>query len=298
MQRSPWIWLTTLPLLTGAAVALQTENTKPRRAATSSSAEDPAARRGAQRTNPGCSKASEVIGCEVRNRMGEELGKIEELVLDPASGSVEYAVISFGGFLGMGDKLFAVPSSLLQTPVGSEGSGGTHLLFDVDKALMEKAPGFAKDNWPDVHATSWRDVVDAFYEESGARAIEKNREFRLCKASEMIGQVVADPKYSEVGKVRDLVLDGRLGRVSFLVLDADGSFAPAVRAFAIPWPALKLETKSGKDTLILDATRERLEKAPAFATEDRDRMSDPAWTSELYRHYGVRPYWELEGPGE
>ena len=283
MQRRQWVWVVALPVLTGiAAAALQVRRTTPEHSPPPASA---------------CSKASEVIGREVRNRSGEKLGKVEELVLDPASGSVEYAVISFGGFLGMGDKLFAVPFDLLEAPEITREGEGNHFLFDVERSRMEQAPGFEKDNWPDVHSVDWHDVVDNFYGSPGTRAIDRNREFRLCKASEVIGEVVADPKYTEIGKIQELVLDPRRSRVSYLVLEPDGAFGVGQGELAIPWPAIRVETKDGKDTPILDVTRERLSVAPRIVAEDQEGKWNPAWLSRVYKHFGVRPYWEVEEPG-
>ena len=59
-------------------------------------------------------KASSIIGTNVVNPDGEMLGDVKEIVIDPRTGRVAYAVVSFGGFLGMGTKLFAIPFSALK----------------------------------------------------------------------------------------------------------------------------------------------------------------------------------------
>ena len=64
-------------------------------------------------THPNVLSATAVIGDSVVNRAGESLGKIEELMLDLEKGRVAYAILSFGGFMGMGEKLFAVPFEAL-----------------------------------------------------------------------------------------------------------------------------------------------------------------------------------------
>ena len=87
--------------------------------------------------------ASRVIGNSVRNANGDDLGKIEDLMLEATQGQIAYAVLSFGGFLGMGDKLFAIPWDAL-TLVPEEHS----FILNVDKGTLESAPGFDKDNWP------------------------------------------------------------------------------------------------------------------------------------------------------
>jgi uncharacterized protein YrrD len=94
----------------------------------------------------------------VRNLSGEDLGKIEEIMLDSASGRIAYAVLSFGGFLGMGDKLFAVPWAALSLNDDRDG-----FILNVDQGVMEEAPGFDKDEWPDFADPTWGRSIHAHY---------------------------------------------------------------------------------------------------------------------------------------
>lgn len=103
-------------------------------------------------------KVSEMIGYTVRNPEGQELGEIEELVIDPANGRIAYAVLSFGGFLGMGDKYFAVPWEALK-PMPTQNS----FSLNMDKEKLENAPGFDKNNWPDLADREWNKNVHRFY---------------------------------------------------------------------------------------------------------------------------------------
>ena len=64
-------------------------------------------------TAPAVLSATSIDGNDIRNRQGEDLGKVKDLMIDLSDGSVSYAVVSYGGFLGMGDKLFAVPFEAL-----------------------------------------------------------------------------------------------------------------------------------------------------------------------------------------
>ena len=89
-------------------------------------------------------QATTVLGSKVVNRDGEQLGNLKELVIDLEDGRIAYAVLSFGGFMGMGDKLFAIPwEALILNPKDQT------LILDVDKDVLKKAPGFDKDHWPD-----------------------------------------------------------------------------------------------------------------------------------------------------
>jgi sporulation protein YlmC with PRC-barrel domain len=102
--------------------------------------------------------ASTLTGDNVRNAAGEDLGKIDEIMIDIPSGRVAYAVLSFGGFLGMGDKLFAVPWTALKVDEDEKC-----FILDVDKQTIEQAPGFDKDNWPDMSDASWGTQLSSYY---------------------------------------------------------------------------------------------------------------------------------------
>lgn len=102
--------------------------------------------------------ASALVGRDVFNHKGERLGDIAEVMLDMATGSIAYAVLSFGGFLGIADKLFAVPWSALV-----HDDRGERFLLNVDKARLKDAPGFDKDDWPDMSDEVWATKVRSYY---------------------------------------------------------------------------------------------------------------------------------------
>lgn len=122
--------------------------------------DDSAARGPDMRHGPGpeLMGASTLIGDHVRNKQDEELGDIKEIMLDTRTGEVSYAVLSFGGFLGMGDKLFAVPWDALTLDTEHKG-----FLLDVDKARLKDAPGFDKSKWPDMSDPSWVKRIRTYY---------------------------------------------------------------------------------------------------------------------------------------
>jgi len=97
----------------------------------------------ADRDNPDFLSASTIKGDKVVNAAGDNIGKIEELMIDLDNGRVAYSVLSFGGFLGLGDKLFAIPWQALKLRLHDHA-----FLLDIPKDVLEKAEGFDKDNWP------------------------------------------------------------------------------------------------------------------------------------------------------
>lgn len=108
--------------------------------------------------HPEVLSATTIIGDEVRNSRGENLGEVEELMFDLDKGRIAYAVLSFGGFLGMGDKLFAIPWEALAVDTENE-----RIVLDVEKEKLENAPGFDKDNWPHTSDREWMMEVHSYY---------------------------------------------------------------------------------------------------------------------------------------
>jgi hypothetical protein len=102
--------------------------------------------------------ANKLEGDKVVNEEGEDLGKITDIMIDVPKGRVAYAVLSFGGFLGMGDKLFAVPWNAL-TLDASEHC----FVLNVDKETLKKEQGFDKDHWPSMADQRWATQVHAQY---------------------------------------------------------------------------------------------------------------------------------------
>jgi hypothetical protein len=88
---------------------------------------------------------STLKGHNVVNKAKEDLGKIEDLMIDLENDRIAYAVLSFGGFLGMGNKLFAVPWRALELRLYENAM---IITLNVDKEVLKKAEGFDKDKLP------------------------------------------------------------------------------------------------------------------------------------------------------
>lgn len=105
-------------------------------------------------------RASKIIGTDVRNSKGEKIGDVKDIVLDK-NGGVAYAVVSTGGFLGIGDRLHAVPWQSLQM----NASGKDHYILDIDKARLSKVPGFSSKSWPNFADDRWDSENRKYYQE-------------------------------------------------------------------------------------------------------------------------------------
>ncbi|RDS79650.1 PRC-barrel domain containing protein [Dyella monticola] len=102
--------------------------------------------------------ASTLTGDKVTNLKGESLGDLKDIMIDTDSGSIAYGVLSFGGVLGMGEKLFAVPWEALRVD-----SAKHELVLNVEKDRLKDAPGFDKDHWPNFADTTFVNSIRQYY---------------------------------------------------------------------------------------------------------------------------------------
>lgn len=109
-------------------------------------------------TTPEFLSATTLIGDDVKNHDNDSLGKLKDIMINTVDGTIAYGVVSGGGTLGIGKKLFAVPWSALSI-------NGEHknLILDVSKHRLKDAPGFDEDDWPDFADPSFMSNVDGYY---------------------------------------------------------------------------------------------------------------------------------------
>ena len=103
-------------------------------------------------------KATSIIGTRVVNAKTESLGEIKEIVIDPKTGRVAYVVVAFGGFLTLGEKLFAIPFSAFDYNLTNN-----EYVLQVPKERLERAPGFDSTHWPAMSDEKWNRDVYTFY---------------------------------------------------------------------------------------------------------------------------------------
>lgn len=102
--------------------------------------------------------ASSITDDKVVNDAGEHLGNIQDLMIDLESGRIAYVVLSFGGLLGVGNKLFAIPWEVFKISFHDK-----KFVLDVPKEKLKEAPGFDKNNWPDSADWRWLEDVYRYY---------------------------------------------------------------------------------------------------------------------------------------
>ena len=103
--------------------------------------------------------ADTLQGDAVRNESGEKLGILSHIMIDVPTGRVAYGVLTVGGFLGLGDKLFAIPWRALRLDTAEHG-----FRLDISKEKLQEAEGFDKDAWPSMADQRWAEGLHEHYQ--------------------------------------------------------------------------------------------------------------------------------------
>lgn len=264
-------------------------------------------------------KASELVGKQVRNGKGEDLGTIQELAIDTQTGCVTYAVLSFGGFLGLGDKLFAIPWDALSLQPREAGDE-LIFVFDVDKDRLKSAPGFDKNAWPDLADARWNTSVNQYWQKESARPnrskyrSQRDTEYtegrgnepvtkRIRKVkAELINRDVKNANFEDLGDIEDLMVDVINGHVLYAVIDFDdkanvmgaNNEAPKDNYFVACWKSLTLkpDAKQGTtDCFVMNIPEGKLRGMPSFPKNNWPNMSDASWNRLVHEYYETPGFW-------
>jgi sporulation protein YlmC with PRC-barrel domain len=220
----------------------------------------------------------------VKNKEGDYLGRITDLMIDPQEGGMAIVVLSHGGVLGIPMSFDAVPFHALTF------SEENHVyLLDVSKQKMTAAPSFPRDQWPDVANREWQTGIYRYYGENPqwGESYEPMAQIsgRANLYDQIVGASVKNQQGEGLGKIRDLVIDSQ-GHVPLAILTHGGFWGMGGKLVAIPFSALNLDQKVKE--FIFNSTQEKLDSAPAFRVSD---LSQKKWPEDVYRFFGQNPYW-------
>jgi len=237
-------------------------------------------------------KANEMIGATVQNKSGEKLGTVRDLAFEMPSGKLGYIVVASGGLLGLGADFHAVPPKAFS----HETSTARVLSLDMAKDQWESSPKFKKDQLTNLNA--YREQIDKHFADvasddvkaqarigdakaeikiktpdisAGAKGDAKS-ELRL--ASDVIGKQVVTQKNEEVGKISDLLVDMKSGKVALAIISTGTLLKPADTRYAVATE--KLSLGNDKNKVVLNADRNALERAEVF---DADKWQAGGTTS-------------------
>ena len=214
-------------------------------------------------------KLHEILGQAVTTLQGKEVGHIDNVVLDAATGDLLYGVVTSGSVLGVGGTMRALPWEVLQGAADRQS-----FQIQMEEEQFNNAPHFDKDHWPDMMDRHWVDAVHVYYGKTPR--LEK----RLGPDNEPVAQGprpvllatyvlqghVRNARGQRLGPIKDVVIDVPAGRVAYVVLAFRDLPPRREKWFALPWQAL--QQSKGLGTFLLAVDAQALKQAPGF---DRDR---------------------------
>jgi sporulation protein YlmC with PRC-barrel domain len=243
-------------------------------------------------------RLSKYIGRDIYNDQNKKIGEVKDVVLDGNANRISYAVASYGGVMGIGDKMFAMPWHSLEAKNGK-------LYITIPEDSLKTAPGFDEKNWPDMADAKFRSDVDSYYREhrmdkNAETPAEKRMDAAAEKAgptdkkglvwcrrvSKVIGADVHNKTDDNLGDIKDLVIDAHTGHVLYAVLSYGGVLGMGDKLFAVPMDAL--QSKADDDKFVLDASKDQLKNAPGF-----DKNNWPDFASADFRN-SVRDFYHTQ----
>lgn len=219
-------------------------------------------------------RASKVIGMKVRNAQDQDLGNIDDLIVDVNNERVAYAILAFGGTLGFGEKRFAYPLPLFQPAPGRTNE----LVLNVDEERLKKAPGFERKNWPDWNQAAYRGEVDRYFGPTVSPKSMPNQ--RLVRASELIGKNIDDRDGRHAGELEDLVVNLGNARVHYAIFDLDKAWSANDKLVPVGLQTFNFPEDRSKD-LLLKVSRSELDMSQGFDDRKWPDVSDPAYQRNI-----------------
>ncbi len=228
-------------------------------------------------------RGSEVIGGKIVNRKREKMATVKELILDLRESRVVYVVFPYGGVLGLGNRLLAPPGSILKP-----SEDGQSLILNMDKlSLGREAPSLKSKKWEELYEREWRDKTYEFYKESrywdrgqvrtsnassGATGNESEESGQrsdvpkvstkplhwFTKATKVLGMKVKSSNGKMLGKVHDLALDWKEGRVRYVVVKSGSVLGLGGKQFAVPLATFTISAK--RRFLLWNVSAEQVEQ--------------------------------------
>ncbi|QDU46159.1 PRC-barrel domain protein [Symmachiella dynata] len=251
-------------------------------------------------------RTTELLGRNIYNPQGKSVGEISDLVIDANHGNIRYAAVTYGGILGIGNKMFAVPYDAFTCRQDSDDANEYVLVLDVTQEQLEGDRGFDEDHWPNFADQKFTRTVDRRYKvkhrkahrETAANsarertgAIDKKTAGANIRASQLHGLNIQNPEGKSVGEIQDLVINANNGDVQYAAVTYGGFLGLGDKMFAVPFEAFKCQPNpddKNEHIAVLNVTQEQLEGARGFDQEHWPNFADRSYTNELYKRYKVK----------
>lgn len=232
--------------------------------------------------------AGKVIGLNVRGEPASNLGEIGDLLVDPRTGEIRYAVLEVGGFLGVGEDQRVVPWSLINVVCDEKDKDKCVARTSLTESRLKAAPKIKKDAKLDAELDK---SVEAAFGKSEAWAFTGTGAPSFVRLSHAKGLSVTDGKGAAVGKLEDVILAPSNSCVAYLVVDTNKDAGD--KQVALPWTRAQFQIDEHSQTLVSTPVEAaKFVNAPEYDAKDEKRMASTPWLTELCSYYGCDPFWK------
>jgi sporulation protein YlmC with PRC-barrel domain len=245
----------------------------------------------------------------------ETIGEVGDIILDEGDNRIAYVVLHYGGVLGVGEKLFAVPWDALEPTMNFDGLdtsmdlGGDQALFiNVSKEQFENSPGFDSDNYPSepdpMFASSTAtepsreyggeaedQLAEPLAESEGEKAAKEASDWQR-RLTSLIGTNIQGTVGEEFGSLDDVIIDSREGRVVYGIVAYGGTVGLFDKKAAVPWESI--EVRPADEILAMDTTEAELE-AVILADGDYKLLRQEEFSRTVHSSFDQEPYWYVYG---
>lgn len=232
--------------------------------------------------------SAKVLGLPLRNAADVHLGDIGDLLVDPRTGEIRYAVLDVGGFLGVGEDHRVVPWSFVQVAASAKDSDKLQARTTLTEAQVKAAPLCKKD---EAFTSELDRRTEAAFGKDGAWTYSGKGEASFVRLRDMDGVLISDRAGKEVGTVDDLVLAPQNRCIAYAVVET----SKEAGAKLVGLPCSQLEFAYDQERKLTARTPveiARFSAAPVYDRADWKRMSSTAWITELSQYYGCDPFWK------
>ncbi len=252
-------------------------------------------------------KVSTLIGTHVVNRVkpNNRIADLRDLVLSP-DGTVLYSVLGCGGLAGVGETYIVAPFDMLSVRLDD---GKWSVVLDMSAEDLKKAPTIKSENYRELSDPQWIARVDQFFRRRGGASQAQpkpgtglaqpkpgtglaHREHRTVKwallATKIRAAGLKNGQNEDLGKVEDLLLDGQ-HRVVFVIFGTGGVVGIGENHIPVPWSKLRLafNQENLAVTVVIDAAKVQLEKAPLIKGDDYATLLAPGFAEHVRRYFKV-----------
>ncbi|MEZ4864858.1 MAG: PRC-barrel domain-containing protein [Caldilineaceae bacterium] len=244
--------------------------------------------------------ASTIIGYDIRNSADEDLGSVEDLVVNLDSAQIHYVVVSFGGFLGLGDTYYAIPPEAFNW-IPATAETDARLSIDITEQELQDAPVFTYDD--DLNVAGWDAAIRNYWDSRLGTMTDTSpmtdttsmgfpgAQGENVPATTLIGHSIDNSANENLGSIEDLIVKLESGQVDYVIVSFGGFLGIGDNYYAVPpreftWiPA----TADSDSLLTIDITEAELQDAPTFSYDED--LNITGWDS------AIQSYWDARSGG-